>query len=81
MTCKTLRLFVKTLSAIEKYLVLNRDNLKIPIQAQLSRKEKNFSQFLAPFLKSRLNFNSFFLKKDVPHRFCISDITDFENVV
>ena len=60
MTCKTLRLFVKTLSASEKYLVLNRDNLKIPIQAQLSRKEKNFSQFLAPFLKSSLNFKSFF---------------------
>ena len=68
------------LAADEKYLVLNRDNLKISNQAQLSRKQKIFSQFLSVFLKSRLNFK-YFRKKDVPHRFCLSHITDFENVV
>ena len=68
------------LAGDEKYLVLNRDNLKIPIQTQLSRKQKKFSQFLPAFLKSRSNCK-YFRKKDDPHRFCISDITDFENVV
>ena len=50
------------LAADEKYLVLNRDNLKIRTQAQLSRKEKKISQFLSVFLKSRLNF-TYFRKK------------------
>ena len=45
-------LLVNTLAADEKYPVLNRDNLMIPIQMQLSQKQKTFSQFLAPFLKS-----------------------------
>ena len=39
--------------------VLNRDNLTIPIEMQLSQKQKNFSEFLAAFLKFRLNFNHF----------------------
>ena len=48
--------FVNALPADEKYPVLNRDNLTIPIQMQLSQKEIFFSQFLGAFLKSRLNF-------------------------
>ena len=64
----------------EKYPVLNRDNLTISIQMQLSQKQKTFSQFFAAFLKSTLNFEHF-EKKDDPHRFCISEITDSENVV
>ena len=40
LTCKTLGLFVMRLAADEKYLVLNRDNLKIPIQPQFSGKQK-----------------------------------------
>ena len=71
---------VDTLAADEKYPVLNRDNLTIPIQMQLSQKQKTFSQFFAAFLKSTLNFEHF-EKKDDPHRFCISEITDSENVV
>ena len=54
-----MRLVVNTLAADEKYLVLNRDNLTIPIQMQLSEKEKKFDQFLGEFLKSILNFEYF----------------------
>ena len=79
-TWKILRLLVNTLAANEKYPVLNRDNLTIPIKMQLSQKQKTSSQFLAAFLKSRLNFE-YFEQKDDPHRFCISQITDSENVV
>ena len=52
----------------------------IPIEMQLSQKnKKTFYQFSASFLKSRLNFESF-EKEDQPHSFCISEITDSENV-
>ena len=80
MTCKILRLLVNTLAADEKYPVLNRDNLTIPIEMQLSQKQKTFSEFLAPFLKSILNFE-YFEKNEDPHRFCISEIRDSEKVV
>ena len=40
LTCQILGLLVNTLPADEKYLVLNRDNLTIPIQMQLSEKPK-----------------------------------------
>ena len=50
----------------EKYPLLNRENLTIPIQMQLSQKKKTFSQFFASFLKSRLNFEYFENKYD-PH--------------
>ena len=52
-------LLVNTLDADGKHPVLNRDNLTIPIQMQLSQKQKTFSQFLAALLKSRLNFKYF----------------------
>ena len=80
MTCQILGLLVKTLAANEKYPLLKRDNLTIPIQMQLSQKQKTFSEFFAAFLKFRLNFKYFETKYD-PHRFCISEITDSENVV
>ena len=51
LTCKILVLLVNTLAADEKYPVLNRDNLTIPIQIKLSREQKTFSHFFAPFLK------------------------------
>ena len=71
-----------TLDTDEKYPGLNRDNLKIPIQMQLSEKQKSLSQFFAPFLKPRLNFDDFERKKkNDPHSFCISKITDNQNVV
>ena len=80
LTWKILGLLVNTLAADEKYPVLNRDNLTIPIQMQLSQKQKTFSQFFAAFLKSTLNFKHF-ESKDDPHRFCIFEVTDSENVV
>ena len=68
-------LLVNTLAADEKYPVLNRDNLTIPIQMQLSEKQKTFSQFFAAFLKCISNFERF-EEKDDPNRFCISQIRD-----
>ena len=59
LTCQVLRLLVNTLAADEKYPLLNRDNLTIPIQMQLSKKPETFSDFYAAFLKSRLNFKDF----------------------
>ena len=80
LTCQILGLLLNTLATDEKYPVLNRDNLRIPIQMQLSQKQKTFSQFFAAFLKSTLNFKHF-ESKDDPHRFCIFEVTDSENVV
>ena len=47
---------------------------------QLSQKPKKFSESFAEFFKSSLNFETFD-KKDGPHRFLISEITDFENII
>ena len=47
---------------------------------QLSQKPNTFPQFLATFLKFRLDF-IYFETKYLPHRFCISVITDSGNVV
>ena len=80
LTYEILGLLVNTLATDEKYPVFNRDKLTIPIQMQLSQKQNDFSKFFASFLKSRLNFK-YFESKDEPHRFCISEVTDSENVV
>ena len=80
LTCQVLGLLVNTLATDEKYPVLNRDNLTIPIQMQLSQKQKTFSQIFPAFLEFRSNFE-YFEKKYDPHSFCISEITDSENVV
>ena len=77
-TGKISRLFCNTESADGKYSLLNRNNLTQPIQMQLSRKQKTFSVFFPAFSKSSLNFEYFF-KKDDPHSWCISEITDSEN--
>ena len=73
LTCQILGLLVNTLAADEKYPILNRDNLTIPIEMQLSEKQKPFSQFFAAFLKSRLSFEHFEIK-DHPNSFCISEM-------
>ena len=59
LTCQILGLLVNTLAADEKYPLLKRDNLTIPIQMQLSQKEETFSLFSLAFLKSRRNFEHF----------------------
>ena len=56
LTWQILGLLVNILAPDEKYLVLSRDNLTIPIQTQLFQKPKTFSELFAAFLKFRLNF-------------------------
>ena len=73
-------MLVNTLAADEMYPLLNRDHLMIPIQLQLSEKQKTFSQLLVAFLKSRSIFK-YFEEKDDLHRFYILEIKDSENVV
>ena len=58
-TCKLLAMFVNILTTDDKYSLLNRDNLRQPIQMQLSQKEKTFFQFFYAIWKSRLNFEQF----------------------
>ena len=80
LTCQISGLLINKLDSDDRYPVLNRDNLTIVGQMQLPQKQKTFSQFSAAFFKSRFNFK-YFEKKDAARRFCISKITDFENVV
>ena len=58
-TCQILGLLVNTLTADDRYPFLNRENLTIPVQMQLFQKQKTFSEFLAVFLKYRLNLEHF----------------------
>ena len=80
LTCQILGLLVNTLVVDEKYPVLNREGLTIPIQMQLSQKQIFISQFFAGFLKCNLNFELFEKRHD-PHRFSYFKIADSENVV
>ena len=66
MICKILRLFLNTFTADDKYSLINRDNLTLPIHMQLAQKQKTISQFFSKFLKCRLNFEHF-EKKDDTH--------------
>ena len=59
-------MFVNTLTADDKYSLLNRDNLTQPIRTELSQKETAFSQLLLAVSKSTVNFEHF-EKKDDPH--------------
>ena len=47
-----LGVFVKKLTADDRHFPLNWENLQQPLQMQLSKKQKTFSQFFVPFLKS-----------------------------
>ena len=49
LTCQILGLLVNTLTADEKYPVLNRDNLTRPIQMQLSLTQNTFFYFWLQF--------------------------------
>ena len=79
-TSQILGLLLNTLTTNEKYPLLNRGNLMIPIQMQLSQKQKTFRESFAPFLKFRLNLECF-EKKDDPDSFFISEISYSENMV
>ena len=56
---KALELFVNTLTADDKYSLLNRDNLAQPIRTQLSQKEKAFSQFVLWIFEISIKFKTF----------------------
>ena len=75
--CKILRLFVNTLSAVDKYSLLDRYNITQPIQMQLSQKQKPFSKYFFAYFKSNLDFEDFG-KKDDPHSLVISELTTSE---
>ena len=63
LTCKTMGLLVNTMPANEKYPVLNRDTLTIPIQMQLSQKQENFSHFFFLLFKLYIKFWIFWEKR------------------
>ena len=71
--CKILGLFINTLTEDDKYCLLYRENLTQPIRRLLCHKQKIFSQFFSPILKSTLNFEHF--HKDDPQSRCVSKIT------
>ena len=79
LTCQILGPLLNRLAVDEKYPVHNRKYLTMPIQMQLSQKQKTLSEFFARFLKFSLNLKHF-EKKDHPHRFSIVEVTDSENV-
>ena len=61
--CKALKLFVNTLSADDKYSLLNRDNLAQPIRTQLSQKQKAFSQRFLCIFEICIKFKIFSKKR------------------
>ena len=73
--CNILRLFSNTSSADGRYSLLNTDDLTQPIQMRVSQRQRTFSRFFLAFLTSSLNFEHF-EKKNEPHSWCISEITD-----
>ena len=61
-----LRLFANTLTVDEKHYLLNRDNLMEPINMELSKKQKTFSELFFVYLNSLLDFQHL-PKKDDRH--------------
>ena len=80
MMYQILRLFVNPLSAEDKHYLLNKNKLMLPIQMQLSQKQKTFSEFFFGFSKSMLIFKHFPKSHD-PHSRCISGNTGSEKHV
>ena len=75
-----LGVFVKTLTANDKYLVLDCKKLPLPIPTQLSEKRKTFSQYFIAFLESTSNFKDFERKYD-RHSQSISELQTVKNLV
>ena len=59
-------MFVNTLTADDKYSLLNRNNVRQPIRTPLPKNHTALSQFFLAFPKSTLNFEHF-QKIDDPH--------------
>ena len=72
-----LELFVNTSTGDDKYSVCSRKKLSQPLQMQLSKKQKFFSQFFANDWNLRYILN-ILKKKDEPHRWCVFEVTDCE---
>ena len=62
------------------FILDKRENLTQPIQSQLCKKLKMFSQFFIRFLKSTFSFEQS-EKKDEPHSLCFSEIIDSERLM
>ena len=78
--CRILGLFVNTMTAKDKYSLLNRDPLRQSFQMQLSQKQKTFSRFFSVFLKSRLNFQHL-QKKMTPKAYVSPKLQTAKDVV
>ena len=72
-----LRLFLKALTADDKYSGSNMQNLRQQFQTPLSQKEKTFSWFFIVFLKCAWNLEHF-QKKDEYPSLIISEVIDAE---
>ena len=66
---ETLGHFANTLNVGHKYSRLNRDNLTVPIQMQLSLTEKLFPNFFFFHFRHQDKILDIFKKKDYPHVF------------
>ena len=75
--CKIFWLFANGFTAGHKFSLLNREKLKQPIQMELSKKKKSFLSFLRCISEMWMKFWTL-SKKDDPHSWCISDVTDSE---
>ena len=72
-------MFPNTLTANEKYLVLDYVNLSSPIEMQSSIKPTIVSYFFVLSLESKSNFK-YFEKKDDRHTYFISEIRECEKL-
>ena len=72
--CKILGLFFNTLTANDKYSLVNRDILTQPIEVHWSKKLKKLKNLFLHFG----NKDQIFESNGDPHSLCISDITDCE---
>ena len=72
-------MFRNTLTANEKYPVLDCVNMSSPIQMQLSSKPTFFSDFFVPFLESTSDFKHLDQKYD-RHSYFMSEITECERL-
>ena len=75
--CENFRLFVKTLTADDKYSGSNMQRLQQQFQTPLSQKEETFSGYFIAFLKCAWNFENF-QRKDEYSSLIISEIIDTE---
>ena len=74
---KVLRMFINISTTNEKYSLLNRANLREPIQVQLWKKGKTFPHFFSCIFQLQLTFWTSWKRED-PDSWCISEITDSE---